>query len=256
MLFRSDQQLRQFHERIEHLRRQKEWVDETAIPYQEIFRFPAREQWAEIARREIDRVTGTVATFAILVILILPMPRWLLDISLAFSITFSVLILMTALFIEKPLEFTSFPTILLLVTLFRLALNIASTRLILMHGAEGVEAAGRLVPLLEHPDPHVGIELPLRMLIWQDDGGTHVGYLDPRELPDRHSYRSYVDGIYMGYKWQCVEFARRWMYLNKGYIFDDVAMAYDIFRLRSVRVVRNNTHLPLKSFANGSKCRR
>jgi len=76
---------------------------------------------------------------------------------------------------------------------------------------------------------------------------------DPRELPDRHAYRSYVDGIYMGYKWQCVELARRWMYLNKGYIFDDVAMAYDIFRLRSVRVVRNNTHLPLRSFANGSR---
>ncbi len=76
---------------------------------------------------------------------------------------------------------------------------------------------------------------------------------DPAQLPDRHAYRSYVDGIYMGYKWQCVEFARRWLYLNKGYIFDDVAMAYEIFRLGSVRVVHDNSHLPLKSFANGSK---
>jgi glutathionylspermidine amidase/synthetase len=76
---------------------------------------------------------------------------------------------------------------------------------------------------------------------------------DPRELPSRHAYRSYVDGMYMGYKWQCVEFARRWLYLNKGYIFDDVAMAYEIFNLRSVRVVRDNTHLPLRSFRNGSK---
>jgi len=76
---------------------------------------------------------------------------------------------------------------------------------------------------------------------------------DERQLPDRHAYRSYVDGIYMGYKWQCVEFARRWMYLNKGYIFDDVAMAYEIFRLRSVRVVRDNTHRPLSSYRNGSK---
>jgi glutathionylspermidine amidase/synthetase len=76
---------------------------------------------------------------------------------------------------------------------------------------------------------------------------------DPRELPDRHAFRSYVDGIYMGYKWQCVEFARRWLYLNKGYIFDDVAMAYEIFRLRSVRVVRDNSRLPLRSFRNGSK---
>ncbi len=76
---------------------------------------------------------------------------------------------------------------------------------------------------------------------------------DDRELPDRHAYRSYVDGVYMGFKWQCVEFARRWMYLNKGYIFDDVAMAYEIFRLRSVRVVGENRRLPLRSFANGSK---
>ncbi len=76
---------------------------------------------------------------------------------------------------------------------------------------------------------------------------------DDRLLPDRHAYRSYVDGIYMGYKWQCVEFARRWMYLNKGYIFDDVAMAYDIFRLQSVRIVGENKRLPVRSFRNGSR---
>ena len=73
------------------------------------------------------------------------------------------------------------------------------------------------------------------------------------ELPNRHAYRSYVDGIFMGYKWQCVEFARRWLYVNHGYIFDDVAMAYDIFRLQNVRVVRDNTRLPLKSFRNDSQ---
>ena len=76
---------------------------------------------------------------------------------------------------------------------------------------------------------------------------------DDEQLLDRHAYRSYVDGIYMGYKWQCVEFARRWMYLNKGYIFDDVAMAYDIFRLGSVRVAHENKRLPLHAFRNGSK---
>lgn len=75
---------------------------------------------------------------------------------------------------------------------------------------------------------------------------------DEKQLPDRHAFRSYVDGIYMGHKWQCVEFARRWMYLNKGYIFDDVAMAYDIFRLRSVRVAHENKRLPLQAFRNGS----
>ncbi|WP_372880961.1 bifunctional glutathionylspermidine amidase/synthase [Psychromonas sp.] len=73
------------------------------------------------------------------------------------------------------------------------------------------------------------------------------------EYPKRSSYRHYLDGIYMGYKWQCVEFARRWMYLNKGYIFDDVAMAYEIFNLRSVRDIASNSRLPMFAFANGSK---
>jgi len=76
---------------------------------------------------------------------------------------------------------------------------------------------------------------------------------DDEVLPDRQAYRSYVDGIFMGYKWQCVEFARRWLYQNKGYIFDNVAMAYDIFLLRSVRHIGDNTMLPLHSFRNGSR---
>ncbi len=82
---------------------------------------------------------------AILVVLILPLPQWLLDISLAFSITLSVLILLTALFAEKPLEFNAFPTVLLLATMVRLALNLASTRLILAHGHEGRDAAGHVI---------------------------------------------------------------------------------------------------------------
>ena len=73
------------------------------------------------------------------------------------------------------------------------------------------------------------------------------------DYPSRKSFRSYYDGIYMGYKWQCVEFARRWLYVNFGYIFDDVAMAYDIFDLRNVRDVKNNALLPLEAFENGNK---
>ena len=76
--------------------------------------------------------------------------------------------------------------------------------------------------------------------------------VDEMAFPNRHAYRSYVDGVYMGHKWQCVEFARRWLYLNKGYVFDDVAMAYDIFQLNSVRVIADERRLPLKSFLNGS----
>jgi glutathionylspermidine amidase/synthetase len=76
---------------------------------------------------------------------------------------------------------------------------------------------------------------------------------DERELPDRSAYRNYLDGLYMGYKWQCVEFARRWMYVNHGWIFDDVAMAYEIFRLRSIRDVKGDRLLPLQAFRNGAK---
>ncbi|ASM55071.1 glutathionylspermidine amidase/synthetase [Pseudoalteromonas nigrifaciens] len=76
---------------------------------------------------------------------------------------------------------------------------------------------------------------------------------DESIYPNRSAYRSYLDGIYMGYKWQCVEFARRWMYLNHGYIFDDIAMAYDIFELRSVREVNSQNRLPLQAFKNGAK---
>jgi flagellar biosynthesis protein FlhA len=82
---------------------------------------------------------------AILVVLIMPMPKWLLDFGLAVSITFSVMILMTVLFISRSLEFSSFPTVLLLATVMRLALNLASTRLILANGHEGPDAAGMVI---------------------------------------------------------------------------------------------------------------
>ena len=81
----------------------------------------------------------------ILVVLILPMPSWLLDISLAVSMTFSVLVLMTVLFINRPLDFSSFPTVLLIATMLRLSLNLASTRLILAKGHEGTDAAGHVI---------------------------------------------------------------------------------------------------------------
>ena len=80
-----------------------------------------------------------VGVLAILVVLILPLPPLLLDFALAISIMLSVLILMTALFIHAPLEFSAFPTVLLISTMLRLSLNLASTRLILAHGHEGTE---------------------------------------------------------------------------------------------------------------------
>ncbi|KAF0173220.1 MAG: flagellar biosynthesis protein FlhA [Hyphomonadaceae bacterium] len=85
------------------------------------------------------------AVLFILAILLVPLPAWFMDFLLAISITSSVLVLMTALLIKRPLEFTAFPTVLLLTTLFRLALNVASTRLILSHGHTGPDAAGQVI---------------------------------------------------------------------------------------------------------------
>ena len=90
-------------------------------------------------------VALALGVVAILLMLIVPMPSWLLDFALAISITFSVLVLMTCLFIEKPLQFSSFPTILLIATMLRLSLNLASTRLILDQGHTGPDAAGRVI---------------------------------------------------------------------------------------------------------------
>ena len=86
-----------------------------------------------------------IGVLTILVVLILPLPPILLDLCLAISIILAVLILMTALFIHTPLEFSSFPTVLLIATMMRLALNLASTRLILAHGHEGTSAAGHVI---------------------------------------------------------------------------------------------------------------
>ncbi len=86
----------------------------------------------------------------ILMVLLLPVPKWLLDAGLALSITLSVLILMTSLFIHRPLDFNSFPTVLLISTMLRLSLNLATTRIILTHGHEGTHAAGNVIEAFGH----------------------------------------------------------------------------------------------------------
>ena len=90
-------------------------------------------------------VTFAIGIVVILSILFLPIPAFLIDIGLAFSIAFSVLILMVALWIQRPLDFSSFPTILLIATMTRLSLNIATTRIILSEGHHGTTAAGYVI---------------------------------------------------------------------------------------------------------------
>jgi flagellar biosynthesis protein FlhA len=101
-----------------------------------------REIWGWVARGEVALALGVIG---IVVLLILPIPALLLDLFLAVSIATSILILMTALMMRRPLDFTSFPTVLLVATLYRLALNICTTRLILSHGHEGAHGAGKVI---------------------------------------------------------------------------------------------------------------
>ncbi|CUA92269.1 flagellar biosynthesis protein FlhA [Pannonibacter indicus] len=98
--------------------------------------------WRALRQGDLGLAIGVMV---ILVLLIVPMPSVMLDMFLAISIIFSVMILMTGLFIQQPLEFSSFPTVLLIATMLRLALNLASTRLILANGHEGTAAAGHVI---------------------------------------------------------------------------------------------------------------
>ncbi|MDH5458586.1 MAG: flagellar biosynthesis protein FlhA [Nitrospinota bacterium] len=86
-----------------------------------------------------------VGIIAILVVMVIPIPTFMLDLLLSFSITFSLIILLVSIFMLSPLEFSVFPSMLLVVTLIRLSLNVASTRIILLHGNEGPAAAGQVI---------------------------------------------------------------------------------------------------------------
>jgi flagellar biosynthesis protein FlhA len=97
-----------------------------------------------IFSRNSDLFMG-LGAMGILMVMIIPIPPLFLDLLLSFNITFSLLILLMGMYVLKPLELSSFPTILLLTTLFRLSLNVASTRIILLKGQEGAGAAGKVI---------------------------------------------------------------------------------------------------------------
>src|SRR5690606_23120168 len=81
----------------------------------------------------------------VLALMVLPLPPAMLDLLLSIDIALSVVLLLTAVYIKDPIEFSAFPSLLLLLTLLRLSLNVAGTRLILLHGGEGVHAAGHVI---------------------------------------------------------------------------------------------------------------
>jgi len=90
-------------------------------------------------------VVLAIGVLGVLLIMMVPMPTWLMDVMLAANITLGIVILLTSIYVLKPMDFSVFPSLLLLTTLFRLALNVASTRLILLHGQEGPSAAGHVI---------------------------------------------------------------------------------------------------------------
>ena len=105
--------------------------------------------------------------------------------------------------------------------------------------------------------PNISTHDPFGSLLGYAPGGIAIyssdyKTVDKTEFPDDAAFRSYLSDEYIGYKWQCVEFARRYLYLNHGMVFTDVGMAYEIFSLRFLRQVVNDTLVPLQAFANGS----
>jgi len=98
----------------------------------------------QLLRRNGD-VALSVGVFGMLAILMVPLPPLILDLLLATSITLSLLIFLVSLYVRKPVDFSAFPVVLLIATLFRLSLTVASTRLILLNGAEGTDAAGHVI---------------------------------------------------------------------------------------------------------------
>ncbi len=108
---------------------------------------PSRSPLGGVLRGDVALALGIVI---IMLFMLVPVPPWLLDMGLSISITLSVLILMTVLFIQRPLDFSTFPTVLLITTALRLGLNIASTRLILSEGHNGTAAAGHIIEAFGH----------------------------------------------------------------------------------------------------------
>lgn len=102
-------------------------------------------QWQNIQRLKKSSLGAVILIIAMLVMVIIPLAPFILDILFSFNITLSLIILMTCLYVVRPLEFSVFPTILLVTTLLRLTLNIASTRVVLLHGHEGTASAGQVI---------------------------------------------------------------------------------------------------------------
>src|SRR5512145_2606480 len=98
-----------------------------------------------LARPGLRQMAGQLLTLMILAMMVLPLPPIALDLLFSFNIALSMLVLLLALYVLKPLDFSLFPTVLLLTTLLRLSLNVAATRVVLLYGHTGPDAAGKVI---------------------------------------------------------------------------------------------------------------
>jgi len=100
-----------------------------------------------VKNRNLSRLAVPIGVIGIIIMMVVPLPTFLLDTLIAFNITGALLILLTSMFVQRPLDFSVFPALLLVATLFRLALNISATRLVLLDGFAGkvIEAFGHFV---------------------------------------------------------------------------------------------------------------
>lgn len=98
-----------------------------------------------LQKSTLTHASMPILLMIILAILLFPIPTWVVDICLAFNIVIALMVLFVSLYIDKPLKFSSYPAILLVTTMFRLALNIATARLILLNGDQGMDAAGHII---------------------------------------------------------------------------------------------------------------
>ncbi len=111
------------------------------------------QQAAVLTLKKMGRHTDVmlaVGVLGVLLIMMVPLPLWLMDVLLALNIAIGLLILLTSIYVLRPMDFSIFPALLLLTTLFRLSLNVATTRLILLHGQEGPSAAGHVIEGFGH----------------------------------------------------------------------------------------------------------
>jgi len=98
-----------------------------------------------VTSESMTRVAGPLVIVMILAMMVLPLPPFVLDLLFTFNIALGIIVLLTAMYAVKPLDFAAFPTVLLLTTLFRLSLNVASTRVVLLRGHTGPDAAGKVI---------------------------------------------------------------------------------------------------------------